>query len=396
MVKILIADSLSPKAVEMLKAAGHEVRMDPSITQASLANEISDYNVLIVRSKVVNAAAIEAAKGLNLIIRAGAGVNTIDVNAASAKGVLVCNTPGMNNDAVAELAFGHIVCCDRCITTNTAHLRNGEWRKKLFLTCEGLRDRTLGIVGRGNIAKSMIRIAKGFMMNVVVWSRRFTPEEAKELGVEYAASLTELAAKSDVVSVHVAFNKTETFHLIGKEFFDAMKKKAIFINTSRGEVVDTQAMLAAIKERGLKVGVDVFEGEPAGSMGDFPHKEVAEAVVSATCHIGASTEQAADRIANETVRVCNTFCSTGEALNCVNINAAPKADGVMTVRHTGVFAKIIACCEAHQAQIFSVSNTVLKGDKSQICTLRMSAPACFMEEVNKIEGVIGTACAPLA
>lgn len=395
MAKILIADSLSPKAVEMLKAAGHEVVMNPAITEASLADEIKDYNVLIVRSKKVNKAAIEAAKGLSLIIRAGAGVNTIDVAAASEKGVFVCNTPGMNNDAVAELAFGHIICCDRCITTNTQHLRNGEWRKKLFLGSEGLRGRTLGLVGRGNIAKSMIRIAKGIDMNVVCWSRRFSPEEAKELGVEYAANLNELAEKSDVVSVHVAFNKTETFHLIGKEFFDHMKKGAIFVNTSRGEIVDTEAMVAAIDEKKLKVGVDVFEGEPAAGIAEFPMKDLANKITSATCHIGASTNQAADKIANETVRVANTFIQTGEALNCVNINAAPKADGVLTVRHNGVFAKIIEICDKNKATIFSVQNTVLKGDKAQTCVLRMSAPACFAAEVAGLEGVIGVSCVPL-
>lgn len=391
MAKILIADALSQKAVDNLKAAGHEVLMKPDITEQTMAEEIKDYNVLIVRSTKVNATAIAAAKGLSLIIRAGAGVNTIDVNAASEKGIFVCNTPGMNNDAVAELAFGHIIACDRCITTNTQHLRNGEWRKKLFLKCEGLRDRTLGLVGRGNIAKSMIRIAKGMLMNIIVYSRSFTDLEAKELGVERATSIEEIAEKSDVVSVHIAYNKTETHHIIGKSFFDKMKKGAIFVNTSRGEIVDTEAMRAAIKEKGLKVGVDVFEGEPAAGLADFPMKDLAAEVTSCTCHIGASTNQAADRIADETVRVANTFLSTGEALNCVNINAKPKCDSVLTVRHSGCFAKIIECCDKNQAKIASVSNTVLKGDKAQTCVLRISAPACFMKDLATIEGVIGVA-----
>ena len=213
----------------------------------------------------------------------------------------------MNNDAVAELAFGHIIFCDRCITTNTQHLCAGEWRKKL------------GLVGHCNIDKSMIRIAKGVDMNVIVWSHSFSPEEAKELGVEYAS---------------------------------------IFVNTSRGEIV----------------GVDVFEGEPAAGIADFPMKELAVKVTSATCHVDASTNQTADKIANKTVRAVNAFISTGAALNCVNINASPKADGVLTVRHTGVFAKIIEVCDKIKATIFSVQNTVIKGDKSQTCVLRIQNP----------------------
>ena len=160
---------------------------------------------------------------------------------------------------------------------------------------------------------------------------------------------------------------------------------------SRGEIVDTEAMRAAIKEKGLKVGVDVFEGEPAAGLADFPMKDLAAEVTSCTCHIGASTNQAADRIADETVRVANTFLSTGEALNCVNINSKPKCDSVLTVRHSGCFAKIIECCDKNQAKIASVSNTVLKGDKAQTCVLRISAPACFMKDLATIEGVIGVA-----
>lgn len=282
--KILIADTLAQRVVDTLIKQGHQVKMDPTITEDSLANEITDYNILIVRSKVVNAHAIENARALSLIIRAGAGVNTIDVNAASNHGVLVTNTPGQNNDAVAELAFGHIIACDRCIPQNTMHIKNGEWRKKLFLNSTGLRDRTLGLVGCGNISHSMIHIAKGFNMNVAVYSIPFSPEEAKSLGVQYCGTLEELAKIADVVSVHVPYMK-ETHHLINKQFFDAMKKKAIFINTSRGEIVDTVAMIEAIKEKGIKVGLDVYENEPAGSFGTFQNNQIAEVVTSATCFL---------------------------------------------------------------------------------------------------------------
>lgn len=392
MAKILIADALSPKAVKMLEEAGHTVRMDASITEKSLADNIKDYNVLIVRSKKVNRAAIEAANALSLIIRSGAGVNTIDVEAASEKGIFVCNTPGMNNDAVAELAFGHIVACDRQICTNTAYLRDGKWCKKLFLECEGLRDRTLGIVGRGNIAKSLIRIAKGVGMNILMYSRSFSAAEAKAMGVDYAPTILDVAKNSDVVSVHIAYNKTQTHHIINAEFLNAMKEGAIFVNTSRGEIVDTEALVNAIKTKKLKVGLDVFEGEPAASMGDFANTELAGLISSGTCHIGASTNQAADRIADETVRVCNVFLKQGEALNCVNINCLPAADGTVFVRHIGVLPKIIACCAENNAEILSVQNVVMKGDKSQSCTIRVKCDHCFNAALAGIEGVLGAAC----
>jgi len=394
MAKVLIADQCDQKTVRLLKESGYEVRMDPSITEATLATEIKDYNILIVRSKKVNRAAIEAANALSIIVRAGAGVNTIDVNAAAEKGIYVCNTPGCNNDAVAELAMGHIIACDRQICANTAHLRAGEWRKKLFLTCEGLRDHTLGIIGRGNIAKSLINIAKGMHMKIIVWSRSFSPEEAKALGVEYAATPLDVAKVADAVSVHISYNKEQTHHFINAEFFNAMKDGAIFVNTSRGEVVDTAAMLEAIKNKKLKVGLDVYEGEPAASMGEFPHKDLANAVCSCTCHIGASTNQAGDVIADATVDVVNTFVREGKAKNCVNLNCKPAADGTLMVRHTGVLADIIAVCAKNNAQILSVNNCVLKGDKAQSLTLTLKCDHCFKEEVAAIPGVLGVGCAP--
>jgi len=393
MVKVLIADSLEKKAVDLLQAAGYEVKMDPSITEASLAEAIKGYNVLIVRSKKVNKAAIDAADSLSLIVRAGAGVNTIDVAAAAEKGVYVCNTPGMNSDAVAELAFGHILACDRQIPQNTQHLRAGEWRKKLFLTCTGLKGRTLGIIGAGNIGRCMMNIAKGFGMNVIAWSRSFTPEQAKALGVDFAPTPLDVAKVADAVSVHLAFVKGQTNHFINKEFFDAMKPGAIFVNTSRGDIVDTEAMRAAIKEKKLKVGIDVYEGEPTASMGDFPYKDLANEVSSCTCHIGASTNQAGDLIADETVRVVKTFLTEGVAIHCVNMNAKPEIDGTLLVRHTGVVADIIACCAKNNATILSINNVVLKGDKAQSLAIGLKCDHCFKDEVAQIPGVIGVGCA---
>ena len=282
MVKILIADALDKKVVDTLLEAGYEVHMDPSITPDSLAKEIKDYNVLIVRSKAVNRAAIEAASSLSIIVRAGAGYNTIDVDAASEKGIFVCNTPGCNSEAVAELALGHIIACDRQICANTRFLQNGQWRKKLFLESEGLQDRYLGVIGCGNIGRIMIRFGKSLKMKIIVYSLNFRPEDAKALGVDYAATIHDVAKVADVITVHVAYFKDVNHHFLNAEFFNNMKDGAIFVNTSRGEIVDTAALLDAIKTKKIKVGLDVYEDEPSSSMGDFPHTELANAVCSCT------------------------------------------------------------------------------------------------------------------
>lgn len=390
MVKILLADALSPAVVKKLEAAGHEVRMDPSISDKTLPEHIGDYNVLVVRSTKVTKEAIDASKGLILIVRAGAGVNTIDVAACSAKGVYVCNTPGKNNDAVAELALGHIIACDRRLVANTNFLRNGQWEKKQFLKCEGLRDHKLGIVGRGNIAKSLIGMAKGLGMQIILWSRRLTEEEAEELGVTRVATLKELAQQADVVSVHIAYNKAETHHIINKEFFDAMKKGAIFVNTSRGEVVDTAAMTAAIKEKGILVGLDVYENEPTVAQGPFEQKELAAVIQSGSAHIGASTEQAAEQIAQETFRVIDTFVRTGEPLNCVNSAPAPKnAKSIIIVRHAGIITELLNKCKEAGHKVLNVANAILKDTTTYQATITLENEKPVEGVFDGMDGVIG-------
>ena len=177
------------------------------------------------------------ASKLSLIVRAGAGVNTIDVEAANQRGIYVTNCPGKNSAAVAELAIGLLIACDRRIVSATNDLRSGQWRKKEYGKARGLRGRTLGIIGVGMIGKEVIRRAHGLGMQVVAWSRSLNEALAAELGVTYCASPLEVAQCSDAVSIHVAA-APETNKLVGREFLDAMKNGAILINAARGEVVD--------------------------------------------------------------------------------------------------------------------------------------------------------------
>jgi D-3-phosphoglycerate dehydrogenase len=216
--KILIADKVSPKMLADLEALGGEVTLASDLSAEALPAALAGVEVLVVRSKQVTAAAIEAGSSLSLIVRAGAGVNTIDVRKASEKGVYVANCPGKNTDAVAELAIGLLIAADRRISEALIDLRAGQWRKKEYGKARGLKGRVLGIVGLGSIGRAVARRALGLEMNVVGWSRSLTPAKAKALAIGYCATLDELAEAADAVSVHLALSK-DTRGLIGAAFF---------------------------------------------------------------------------------------------------------------------------------------------------------------------------------
>ena len=245
------------------------------------------------------------------MVRAGAGYNTIDVAAASRRGIYVSNCPGKNSVAVAELAFALILALDRRIADNVAALRQGQWNKAEFSKARGLLGRTLGLIGVGRIGREMIPRAKAFGMPVVAWSRSLTPEAAGELGIEYQASPIEVARAADIVSVHVAANP-QTRGLIDANFFEAMRPGAYFINTSRAEVVDQVALSWAVRSNGVRAGLDVFANEPSGGTGEFADDIVKLPGVYGTHHIGASTDQAQEAIAAETVRIVRIFQETGK------------------------------------------------------------------------------------
>jgi len=328
MVRILVADLIHEESIDTLRSMGHDVYLKPTMNEKEFAEAVEHCEILIVRSKKVTKAILQNAGSLILIIRAGSGVDTIDVNEASKKGIFVCNTPGMNSNAVAELAFGHILACDRFIPTNSMMLRNGEWNKSKFANCFGLGSRTLGLIGCGNIAKNMIRIAKGFGMHVIVCSKPFSQSEAQSLGVEFAKDMFEVASSADVISVHIPYIPGETHHVINRDFFNTMKDNSIFVNTSRGEIVDTEALKDAIKNKGIKVGLDVFENEPTGGKGVFIDTELANLVCSCTCHIGASTIESLEKTSKETIRVIDQFLRTGRPDFCVNVESILTTFGI--------------------------------------------------------------------
>jgi D-3-phosphoglycerate dehydrogenase len=373
--KVLIADKLSPTTEQALRELGATLEVKADLTAEDLPSAIGDAQVLVVRSTKVTAATIAAGKKLSLIVRAGAGVNTIDVETANQRGIYVTNCPGKNSAAVAELAIGLLIACDRRIVNATNDLRAGQWRKKEYGKARGLRGRTLGIIGVGMIGKEVIRRAQGLGMQVVAWSRSLTEAAADELGVGYCASPLEVAQRSDAVSIHVAAAQ-ETNNLVGREFLAAMKNGAILINAARGEVVDRAALLDAIKQKGLRVGLDVFADEPKPGEAPFPDTELAQ-LVTATPHIGASTDEASEAIADEVVRIVRLFRETGKPVNTVNMCARSPATHSLVVRHynrVGVLASILDLLREEGINVEEMENTIFAGAKAACCTLQLDTP----------------------
>lgn len=369
MIKILIADKLSPVAVEKLEKLGAEVEFNPDLKADDLPGVVGDREILVVRSTKITSQTIDAAQNLSLIIRAGAGVNTIDLEAASTHGVHVANCPGMNTAAVAELALGLIIACDRRIPNATIDLRDGKWRKKEYGKAKGLKDRTLGIVGLGSIGKALAKAAKGLGINVIGWSRSLTPELAEQQEIGYCLTPQELAEKSDIISVHLAATP-ETKHFINPGFLDKMKDGAILVNTSRGEIVDTEALKKAIAEKGLKVGLDVYENEPGSSDPEFGDTGLA-ATVMCTPHIGASTEQASEAIAQGVVDNVEHYLGTGKPLHPVNLRGK-RSHINLVVRHynrVGVLAGVLDVLKNVGINVEEMENTIFDGGHAASCNL---------------------------
>jgi len=369
---ILIADTLSDKAVEALKALGAAIRVEPSLGADELPGAIGNADVLVVRSTKVTAATIDAGTSLSLIIRAGAGVNTIDLAHASSRGINVANCPGKNSDAVAELAMGLIIAADRRIAFQAEDLKAGKWDKKGYGKAPGLKGRTLGIIGYGSIGKGVALRAKAFGMPVIAWSRSLTPEKAEADGIQWCSSPLDLARRADVVSLHMA-SAPETREMINREFLAAMKDRSILVNTARGEVIDQGALMEAIDSKGLKVALDVYSGEPSAGDKTFPNVELAKKITG-THHVGASTDQASDAIADETVRVVKSYMETGKPLNQVNSQDKSPAPFGMVVRHfnrVGVLAGVLDALREADVNVEEMENAIFSGGTAAVCTLKL-------------------------
>jgi D-3-phosphoglycerate dehydrogenase len=372
--KVLIADKFEESGIEALKEIGCEVVYHPDLKDDSLVEAIRDSkaDVLVVRSTKVAEAALAAGR-LSLVVRAGAGYNTIDVKAASSRGIYVSNCPGKNSIAVAELAFALILALDRRLPDNVADLRAGKWNKKEYGKARGLYGRTLGLIGLGQIGREMIARAKAFGMDVTGWSRSLTPESAAELGIAYRQTIIEVAYDCDILSVHIAL-APDTRGVINSDVFDAMKPGSYLINTSRAEVVDQAALKRAVRTKGIRAGLDVFADEPAGATGDFNDEIVTLPNVYGTHHIGASTDQAQEAIAAETVRIISAFKETGKVPNVVNLADHTPATHMLVVRHQdrpGVLAYVLNEIKAANINVQRMENIVFAGAEAAVARIEL-------------------------
>jgi D-3-phosphoglycerate dehydrogenase / 2-oxoglutarate reductase len=372
--RVLIADKFEQFGRDGLQAIGCEVSFQPELKDEALVEAIRQENpdVLVVRGTKVTEPMLAAGQ-IKLVVRAGAGYNTIDVGAASRRGIYVSNCPGKNSIAVAELAFALILALDRRIADNVVSLRQGQWNKKEFSKARGLYGRTLGLVGVGKIGQEMIPRAHSFGMPVIAWSRSLTPERAAAMGVDHKATPEDVAREADIVSVHVALN-ADTRGFLNKQFFDAMKEGSYFINTARGEVVDQSALIEAMHTRKIRAGLDVFAAEPTSATAEFTDEIRSEPNLYGTHHIGASTDQAQEAIAAETVRIVRDFKDTGQVPNVVNLARQTPATHRLVVRHLdrpGVLASVLDAIKSEHINVQEMENIVFEGAEAAVARINL-------------------------
>ena len=371
--KILIADKFSENHLDRLKKLGCDVTYNASVKAEELPKLIGSTKVLVVRSKRVAADTIKAGDQLAVILRAGASVNTIDVKAASACGVYVTNCPGKNAVAVAELAFALLLAIDRRIPDNVAALRAHKWNKKEFSKADGVFGKTLGVIGAGQIGREVIKRAHAFGLRVIAADPLLNLRKARELDVEYSPDLDTVFRRADIITLHVALT-ADTKKLVTADRIAMMKPNAILINASRGEVVDQVALRAALEAKRIRAGLDVFDPEPAEAAADFADPILDLPNLYGTHHIGASTEQAQEAIAEEAIHIIETYMKTGVVLNCVNLATRTPAKWQLFVRHydrVGVLAQVMGQIHRANINIEEVQNIIFDGAVAACCRIQL-------------------------
>ena len=371
--RVLLADAIDPSTVGVLTDRGHDCVSDPKLTADDLPDRIAGFEALVVRSTKVTAATIQAADALELIVRAGAGTNTIDVDAASEVGMYVTNVPGRNAIAVAELTMGLLLAIDRRIADNVADLRTGSWNKTSYSKADGLFGKVMGIVGLGEIGFAVAERASAFGLDVRAIRKdrdEATEERIRSLGIELEDSLEELVATADIVSIHVPATP-ETDSMFDARMLDRMKEGAILLNTSRGDVVDEAALLDALETRALRAGLDVYPDEPGSGATDWSSKLAQHPNVVGTHHIGASTAQAQKAVAEGVVEVLDAFVR-GEILNCVNLAPTRLGTHTLHVRHfdrVGVLAGVFDVLRRRELNVEQMENRVFEGRNAAVATI---------------------------
>jgi D-3-phosphoglycerate dehydrogenase len=400
--RILFADKLPEETLDDLEAHGHECVMEPGLGADDLAGRIGGFDALVVRSTKVPRAVIEAADRLVLVIRAGAGTNTIDTGAAAERAVFVCNVPGRNAAAVAELTLGLLLAVDRRIADNVADLREGRWDKQTYGRAEGLHGSTMGILGLGSIGFLVAERAAAFGIRVQSIAKdgrsAAAVARAEELGIAMCDSLEDLLATSDIVSLHVPASP-ETKHLVDEAFLARMKRGAILLNPSRGDVVDEDALLTALDEGRVRAGLDVYADEPGSGRAEWDSPLAKHPAVVATHHIGASTAQAQRAIAQGVTEIVDAFMA-GEVRHCVDLEPDRLGSIALSVRHldrVGVLAQVLDRLSTAHLNVQHMVNRVFRGGEAAVAFIDVEGEASedLLADLRALPHVLGVSVVSL-
>lgn len=382
--RVLIADIFSTSHIENLEShSNFEIQYNDKLNGESLESSIRSFDphVLVVRSTKVQNNHFKAGKSLEAVIRAGTGYENIDKVSATAKGVFVANCPGKNAIAVAELAFGLILAIDRRLVSNDMELKQKKWNKGEYTNCKGLKGRTLGIIGYGNIGNEMATRALAFEMNVMVFSRtKPTPSDNR---VIVADSLDELLISSDIISLHLPPTNI-TKEMVNEAFLKKMKKNAVLINTSRGNLVVEKQLINHLNENPeFYCGLDVYMDEPADKKGVFNNELSQHARVIGTHHIGASTKQAEDAIGQEAYRMLLEYQRNGIMPNCVNMAKELKIN-VLSIKYQNTsefLPELYAILGKFKIRVFESKIEVFEGGNTGLTKMKVEET----ELINKID-----------
>jgi len=340
MPRVLICDPLAPEGVEILQRAA-QVDIQTGLKEAELLSAVADYDALVVRSQTqITRPVIEAAKKLQIVGRAGVGVDNIDVAAATERGVIVVNSPAGNTVAVAELAVGMMLALVRRLVPASRSVAASEWRRSQFMGNQ-LYGKTLGVIGVGRIGVEVIKRAQSFGMTILGYDPFLTTARAGQLNLE-AASIEEILKRSDIVSLHTPLTK-DTKHLIDAAAIAKMRDGAYIINCSRGGIIDEAALHDALRSGKLGgAGLDVFEHEPPQNSPLFALDNVV-----LTPHLGASTEEAQVEVAVDVARQIAEVFSGRPPQSAVNLPPLPPE----TREFIGPFLPLMEKLGRTQAQI---------------------------------------------
>ena len=318
--KILISDSLSPKGVEVLERAGFSVDVKTKLPKEELLKEIPQYEGLVVRSATkVTKEVIAAGARLRIIGRAGTGLDNVDTDAATRRGIVVMNTPGGNTITTAEHAMSMISSMSRKIPQATASTRSGKWEKSKFMGTE-LYNKTLGLVGLGQIGSYVAKLAQGWSMNVIGYDPYLAEDRARQMGIE-VVELDEIFNRADVISVHTPLTN-ETRGIINRDTIATMKDGVMIVNCARGGIINENDLAEALQSgKVASAAFDVFEQEPVSS--DNPLLGLDNFVC--TPHIGASTEEAQENVAIGIAEQFVDYFKRGISRGAVNVpSVAPE------------------------------------------------------------------------